>query len=296
MKKNNRLYFWGIIVLLILGIALCAGLVISRITLGGFLRGIPNESDREPAYVEYGVLHIGDKSVRVSQLCEQQDEQNNWIETFCVVSGVVYFVYTRDSNVYDWCLASIELETLTFRDHCRFVDAQELYRPNLYDEYDVRNGFFSDGQIILTDHVSVLVFDIERNEASMYNYDTFVFPERFAYGDCPEKNKLTLWINDSHDTFSFEEMAQKSDGIAKLYSIRDKEIWNNASAFASFLSRNRVQSVGDRIYTIEDIMDYWGMPYMVIFEYDREENKWCYISSCFVGADTYGKCYIIPEI
>ena len=281
-----------VIVYLFLFLGVFATIPVARVSLEHSLKGITNESDVIPAYVIYGDIHIGDETVQVSSIHRKQKNSAGFHEIFCVIDKEAYYVYTASTGA--WTIASIDLETKVIQDHYAFTEAQSTYQSEHYRDYSERMGFYYDGKIVLSDHLSVLEYDIATGATKQLAYDTYVFPKLPVYGECAD-NVLTLHFEDSTETFTLEDMASNSEGIARIYELKDKKKWNGYSYLAGFLTTNTTQVIGDRIYFMDGVMDYHGFPVAIILEYDCEQNTWLYVTRCFVGADIARYCYVIPS-
>ena len=295
MKKLKIFLF--IVAIIAVSLLFLAGLlciispILRDVVFNSTLKDIPNESDSVPAHVIYGEIHTESQKVNIAWLCKEQNKSMK--EIFCIAGDNVYFVYTSAGA---WVIASMNLETKAFTDHCQLSDAKETYQVDPYGDYSERNGFCYDKQIILSDFCSVLVYDIISGETSRHDYNTFVFPQKKAYGEALGEQTLKLYINESAYTFTLQEAAENSDGIAALYAMKDKKTWDKTSPLISFFGKNRIQVIDDEIYTIEAVLSYSGLPYAVILKYDTENNVWLYVSACFAGDNITRNCYVIPSI
>lgn len=294
-KSKIPIWFTAIIVTVLFVLVLILSVFFPRVKLDKWLETLANESDGIPAYVVFGVLHTETDEINISQKCREQNKNNSLQEIFCIAEGKAYFVYVDMTAAHTWTIASLDLKTMEFRDICQFLSAKGIYRDEHYGDYGKRNGFYYDGQIILSDFTSVLVYDIHRNVTSWYDYNTYAVPRRMIYGEVVKEQTLCLHINDYTRTFTLQEMAENSDGIARIYALKDKETWNGSSYLVSFLNNNRIQVIGDKIYTIEAVLNYSGEPYAVILEYNCESDSWLYVSKSFAGDTVHGNCYIIPS-
>lgn len=295
MKKlKTILFIMAIIVVSLLFLAVLLSIIspiLLDVVFNSTLNNIPNESDSVPAHVIYGEIHTESQKVNIAWLCKEQNKSMK--EIFCIAGDNVYFVYTSAGA---WVIASMNLETKAFTDHCQLSDAKETYQADPYGDYSERNGFCYDKQIILSDFCSVLVYDIISGETSRHDYNTFVFPQKKAYGEALGEQTLKLYINESAYTFTLQEAAENSDGIAALYAMKNKKTWDKKSPLISFFGQNRIQVIDAEIYTIEAIRTFSGLPYAVILRYDTEKNSWLYVSACFVGDNITRNCYVIPSI
>lgn len=268
---------------------------LSRAELERSLKSIANESDTIPAYVIYGRLHIGDEKLDVSSVLREETKTGNVEEIFCVTGDKAYFIYTTYTDAYDWKIASIDLKSSTIHDCCVFSDVAEIYISEHYGDYSERTGYYYDNQIVLSDSRSVFVYDIATEETHQYEYDQYAFPVQKVSGESIN-NTLNLHLADAIHTFTLEDMASKSDGIAKIYALKNKLDWQKCSYLSGFFSSNTIEVVGEKIYYIASVRNWQGEPYAIILEYDLDYNEWIYVTNCFVGSDIHRYCYIVPEI
>lgn len=273
-------------------LAVLLSIPLSRIALEHSLKDISNESNSTPAYVMYGNLHIENETLDISNIYQEQRGIRAVKEIFCISGDKAYFVHTCTGA---WTIASIDLRSKEIQDHCVFSDTREAYRSEHYGEYSERMGYYYDGQIVLSDFSSVFVYDMGTKETNRYEYDEYEFPQRTIYGECAD-DTLKLHIMDWEQIFTLEDMAAQSEGIAKIYALKDKKDWRKCSYLKGFLSYNTVEVIGGRIYFIGSVSNWQGEPYAIILEYERSRDTWMYVTKCFVGSDIQRCCYVIPVV
>lgn len=297
MKKLILIVLGTAITIIAIPVILALLLVVSSGISKAFqdyeLRDMPNETDTFPAYVDYGTLYTEKGKVNVAGICRDQHEDASVKEIFCVADGKAVFVYTQPKA---WILASVDLESKEYQELTRFENTATYYRRNIYGEYSERNGYFRDGEIVLSDGETVFSYDVSTGQTQTCAASGYTFPQRTIYGECTADKTLNLHIDDSVYSFTLDDLAAGSEGLAKIVALKDKKNWNKTSYLAGFMLFDTVRTDGERIYCVTAILDYLGSPHAVILEYDREQGVWQYVTKIFCGDDTYGNCYVIPTV
>lgn len=256
------------------------------------LNKLPSELDKIPAYVVYGKLYVGNEKINIAETCSKEIEDFSLNEIFCISENNVYFLHTEYvDGGRNWVIASVDLKTRVITTHYRFSNVQEIYRKNIYGTYSSRNGFYYNNQIVLNDFQSVFVYDIAEKKAMKYDYNSYVFPELFAYGEYLNDQSITLHIDRHSYTFDLQVMADKSPDIAYLLELESK----GKISMPLFFKDNHIQAVDGRLYAIESVLDVAKMPIMVILEYDQSREQWLYVTHAYVGDNVHNNCYVIPS-
>lgn len=218
-------------------------------------------------------------------------------EILCERDGKVYFVYCDPYEEKDcWTIGSIDLATSEFRICYKMTDPAESYEVQYWKNYKERNGYYFDRQIVLTDHKTVLTYDIDSQTVQTYAYRDYCFPECTVYGEYIDRETIQLNMGDSVRTYTLQEMAEKSGSISKIFALKEKKTWCGDSYLDSFFSGDSVQVVGDKVYTIGECLNYMGEAYAVIFEYNVEEDSWKYVTNYYTGENAHSQnFYIIPS-
>lgn len=276
------------LIILAVPLLLLALFFMPRVLFDLSLIELENESDSIPAHVVYGVLHTEKESVPVSTILGKQSKDYSLKEILCVAEQQAYFVYCDSTEDCIWRVASIDLETREIADLVQFKDVHDgNYRPNYTGQYADRCGYFHDGKIVLNDKNRVLIYDIRDGTGTITDYDTYAFPKYEVNGDDTEEQKFT---------FTLQEMADKSENFARIHVMGNKTTWDGtARSYESFGNRD-LYAVDGKIYTIESILNYGGEAHMFIFEYDKDNDRWLYVSKCFAGDMVSRECYIIPTV
>lgn len=288
MSGKLKKTFGIIFIILILTIALFRSI---KKSFENPLKDIPQESSEIPSYVAYGSLYSDYGKIYVDGICRKNGYYCK--EILCLRDGKVYFV---DSDSDYWVIGELDLVTSEFRTCCKMADPAESYEIQGRKKYKDRNGYYFDGQIVLTDHKTVVTYDIDSQIVQMYAYSDYCFPECVIYGEAVDRETIRLNMGDSVRTYTLQEMAEKSDSIAQILELKEKKIWAGDSYLYRFFSSGNVQFIGDKVYTIGGCLNYHGQAYAVIFEHDVEEDSWKYVTNCFTGDRvSYNNCYVIPS-
>ena len=308
MKTNIKYKSLGAASIVGLSIAGILMLSIPVLILGVILEGpkwifnssfkdIPSEADQIPAYVLWGDVITGDEKIQVSEICRKQNEYADVSEVFYIDNDKIYIVYNPDITASRrWIIASVDRETEELESLCEFTNPKERYicRDNM--DFSERNGYYYNSQIILHDHETVVVYDIETGESAQYDYDTYDFPTKTIFGDSIDRETVELNIEGTIRTFSLLEMAEKSPSIAQIYALGDSTTWSGTSRMAGFFLPNCIQVVGEEIYAIGGLLNYAGECHVVILEYDRQSDTWEYIFMDFISEGRSSRaCYIVPS-
>lgn len=259
------------------------------------LKNIPQESSEIPNYVVDDSLYSNYGEIYVGGIC--RDNGYYCEEIICVRDGKVYFVYSGSyQEKYYWMIGAIDLATSEFHTCYKMADPAESYEIQYWKNYKERNGYYFDGQIVLTDHKTVLTYDIDSQTVQTYAYRDYCFPECTVYGEYIDDETIRLNMGDSVRTYTLREMTEKSDSISKIFALKDKKTWCGQAYLYRFFAGSKVQFIDDKLYTIGDCLNYMGEGYAVILEYNVEEDSWQYVTNCYTGGIVYDDtCYVIPS-
>lgn len=267
-----------------------------RLEIETTLKNISKESDNIPCCVINGRLHMADKNINISQILRNQNEGYALKEIFCVTDGKVYFVYSiHSTTVRNWVIASINLETGRIEEHSQFTGPKEIYQRKFYAPYQERNGYYYDGQIVLSDSNTVLVYNLGNDKQEQYSYDIYSFPQQGIYGEIIDSQTVNLHIQEDLYSFNLHDMSETSKGVALIYSLRNKRTWNGTSYLPCFFSHSSIQVVANKVYAVCAFVDFSGSSYAVILEYDREQKRWLYVTHSFSGGNVHGNCYVVAH-
>lgn len=290
LKKTGRI----ILIVAILGIALFCFI---KKNYENPLKNIREESSELPNYVVYGVLYSDYGRIYVPSICEKKSKERYLDEIFCIKNGKAYLMYADYSEgARCWVLASVDLETSELQTCCELPNAAKIFDVNFSNDYMERDGYYLEGKIVLNDRQTVLEYDVESQNLETYDYYEYDFPKCTVYGEYIDNETVQLNLGNSIRRYTLEEMAEKSDSIAKIFALKNEKTWCGDSYLYRFFADDNVQFIGDKVYTIGNCFNYSGQAYTVILEYDVEEDSWKYVTNCYTGnpASPYN-CYVIPS-
>ena len=293
MKKKTIRTWVIIIIILLLVLILALAFIIPTTAFNHRLNDIPNESDHDPSYIGYGVLYTNNQKFDIFSMCRKQDKSLK--EVLCISGDDAYFVYGDSGN---WVIASINLQTKLWTDHYKFTHAENTYYTVQHDcAYSDRNGFYYDGQIYLNDFESVLIYNISGGQTSLSDFESVTFPKLPAvYSESLGEHSFKLHIGDDAYSFKLNDVAQDSNGISALNALKDKAIWDGkTSCLHNFFEGADIQVIGDRIYALEPVLNFYGETYAIILEYNVDTGMWLYIGAYYTSDIITQNCYIIPE-
>ena len=266
------------------------------LTLSNPLKNVPPETNVKPSVVVYGTIHTDGKTIEISQLCRKHDKNYILYDVFCVQNEKVYFMFAdRNKAARTWVIGSIDINTEAFYEHCRFSDAQEVYRHNHSSPYNNRNGYYIDGRIVLNDRVTVLSYDITSQHVYTYPYDDYDFPHTYIVGEATSTSEISIKTGTINKSFTLQEMAENSESIADIVELDQEKTWSGATYLQGFFSDNCVQRIDGHIYAVGSCLNYWGSSYAVILHYEPERGIWQYVSSVFADDTAHISCYLVPS-
>lgn len=244
------------------------------------LEDIQNESENISAYALYdNLMTYNGVEYNLHEILDF-DPYDHIDEVFVIKEENVYFVYTEKEKPRNWIIASVNLETEKFEKHCVFYDPQEAYLAEPGERYEERNGFYLNGQIVLSDGFNVLVYDIESDEQMEYAYEEYDFPERKIYGHGIQGGTV-ISVNEKTKVWTLEDIAENgSDVVRKIYELRNKARWSKNTLYVdTFGEDSWVQCIDGRPYLIGQCKNYQASAVAVVLEYDMERNEWLYVAS-----------------
>lgn len=258
---------------------------------------IPSEAEHIPAYVIWNGVHTGDDLFWIPDSPCQEKERSGMEEVFCIHEEKIYFIYDSYSDSVldvDWIIASIDPKTEQLEKLCEFEQPKEWYYVNQDVEFSERNGYYYEGQIVLNDHNTVVVYDIETGESARYDYDTYDFPNRTTYGNVIDEEILELNMEGAVLTFTLEEMAEKSPSLTAICALKDQP--RSGTREKVWFLPNCVQVIDGRIYAALGLTNYDAGTHAIVMEYNRERDAWEYVFTDHILEARDGEVfYMIPS-
>ena len=271
--------------------------ILRQISFSRMFQNVTSEVDHIPSAVSSGTLYTENAKIDISQICRKETKNGSFKEVFCIAGNKVYFSYTMSiPEGSQWVLARVDLNTLVMKNICSLSNAKKHYTVNRTMEYQERCGYYADGQIILNDSDTVLVYTIEPGTAKSYTYEEYHFPQIYVAGETIDANTVVLYIDENKQTFSLSEMAEGSKSIENIYELRNKKTWDGTPCISRFFGPNSIQTIGDKIYAMGGCLNFSGEAYAIVFEYNKDSESWQYAMSFFSGDTTSRECYLVEQM
>lgn len=271
--------------------------ILRKISLDRFFQSVTSEVDHVPSAVSYGTLYTENAKIDLSQICRKETKNGSFKEVFCIAGNKVYFSYTMSiPEGFQWFLARVDLNTLVMENIFSLSNAKKYYTVNRAMEYKERCGYYANGQIILNDSDTVLVYTIEPGTVKSYTYEEYNFPQIYVAGETIDANTVVLYIDDNKQTFSLSEMAEGSKSIEYICELRNKKTWDGTPCISGFFGPNSIQMTGDKIYAMGGCLNFSGEAYAIVFEYNRDSESWQFAMSFFSGDTTSRECYLVEQM
>lgn len=293
-KDKKHKLGWLILLISILVMSMivfiCVFSSCSSINFQKEIDSISPESNDIPYIASLGRLYNKDEIISIFNLCEKQNKDFESI--LCVYEDRIYFVYT-DKTSSSWHIASIDWKLTDFEDHCQLNHPNEIYnRYPIPGDFENFNGYYSDGKIILNDHITILEYSLKSQTSTQYNYEKYEFPEVQIQGLCIGDESIQIKSEHWIKTFTLNEICQKSIGLSTIYSLKDRMNWEGESYITNFFDERSVQYIDDHIYVLGKVRNYHGQVYAIVMQYDETNDSWEYVTSIFTEDNGY--CYIVP--
>lgn len=258
------------------------------------ITSISCESEKIPYVVACGRIYKGEKVISIFDLCEKQNK--SYQNTLCIFKNRAYFICLEsDQTNHYWSISSVDLNSLDIQTHFMFKNPAKAYsKYTSSEEYSERNSYYIDGKIVLNDFISVWEYDLNLSFSKEYSYDRYDFPIREIYGVTANDSAIKIHTPQWEKTFTFYDMSQESVGISTIYSFKDRKMLNNRPYITDFFNEKSVQYINEKIYAVGECKDRLGGAYAIILEYDRQQNKWKYVTGVYTW-DSATEAYIVPE-
>lgn len=257
------------------------------------IQSLPSEVDVQPnVYLYNATIYVGNTEFEIEEYDSRQ------CQVLRVIDDLAYYayIYRDESDRTVWGLASINLHTHEIKEYCELENSSnQSYNSTAWsaDKYEDRSWYYYNHSLVLNDKQTVLVYDLNTQQTQRYAYEDYEFPKRYVYSDSIDPLTLQLHIGDETKTFTLEQMAEQSKGIAAIYALKDQQTNNDGkSPLYRFFWGDCVQIMDDRIYAIGEFRsDSWGV-HAVIFEYTIETDTWSYVGQYFTK-DVFGREFFI---
>lgn len=252
------------------------------------LSRIPSEIRNAPTVCVNGTLHIENKQYEIATLCREQNY--TFREILCVLDGKAYIICSKPNT---WVALSYDLKSKKLCELFTYQDPGTYYKVKPSEKMKNKNGFYYNDHIVLTDGVTVMTYCITSQSIETTIYSDYSFPENTITGKTLTRESIEISINDNTKQFSFTQMAENSNSIGDIYTLKGEKYWDGPSRIPHFFNDSSVQVVGDCVYAIGSCMHYFGESYAIILQYDPSEDSWRYVANYFFGDIVDEECYIV---
>lgn len=256
------------------------------------------ESENTPMmYVHFNTIYMGDEVINLDSVL---DNENYIVEqVFCVDENKIYFCYRyRENANVNWCLATVETETLKvniiFKETFSFE--HNRYDVVVSKDYKERSGYFYDNKIIITDYSKLIEYNINTAVCSEYEYADYNHPcMDLSWKTSPNNGAISLYRQTDKWFINKEILSSKSDVAKKIIDKNAHNIWSGDNSLMYFF--DSVQIVNGEVYLICSVLGYFGSTYALVFCCDLAEQEYNYVGYCFTDDVINEKeFYIIPQI
>ena len=235
------------------------------------LVNIKSESDYMPIVSVSGIVYMDGKSHNLYECVKDYSEDYLLSRVLCVYNGRFYVdIHGDNQNRY---IASIGAEKMDLTIHSQLGDMD-------YGTFTEECVAYRDGIVTVTNGVNVLEYNILSDEFEFFPADEYVFEK--PSDDClvirKDSETIELKCNGQSHIFAFADIAQNSEGAAKLYHFKTKKTWSGESRFGGLYVSDSWSTVDGRIYAVVKCMSFDGTLFASVIEYSVIENKWVYVS------------------
>lgn len=295
MEKSKRLIIFVLIVIFIVSAPFVA-VSISRKIVDNHLNMIPCNSEQLPYYVLFGVLHMGENSYDVNEICSENYEGYFVTEILYADEDKCYFIAEKDieNNKYDWILAELSLNNLN--DTTVLADLKQVDMRYCFErgkEYKNRNGYLYNDKIVLNDFNRVIEYDLSTKKICNALYGEYLFPESEVIGRYIDSNTIELEVLNNRYRYDLSGISENNESLKEIYNMKDKKIWNGDNSLCEFFSEYSVSVVNDRVIVIGQCLNFSGEAYAIILEYAYVHNEWIHLGNVFTWDSVTNKFYVI---
>lgn len=256
---------------------------------------VHSETEHSPAVCIYGKLYTDNHQVDVGAICRRNGF--SLYEVLYVENENAYIVCSANASTQSnsWTIAHIDLSSSTFTPKYHFEDVQSSYIINSSKPHSERNGFYcGDGILVLSDLSNVHSYNVATNTATVQPYHDYSFPSRLVSGRFVSENSIEIRYNEKQQIFSLEDIAENSDAVSEIATLRNSTIWDGKTLkLSNFFNECSVKTVGDMLYAMGSFYNYWGESYAVLLVYDPALNCFHYIDHYLSGDWVSNECYVV---
>lgn len=286
-----------ILLIVIVGVFTVLSTILPKVPMENKLKNLSSELEEIPAVVVYENIYLNNVKTNLFSTLKTQNNDYKLLEVFAKIGADFYFAYQdSEPNSTQWRIASVNQNGENFSllcsiSFCNEPGADEYYQRNFNADFSVRNGFYYNGKIILTDHVKLIEYTISSQSYNQYSYDEYKFPLNDIKSRIIDNETIEFNVNNNIQTLILSEAAKSNDNINKIYLLKSKKTWDATPCLNHFF--DTVQIVENDIYIIGRILNYGGETYAIVLKYNIKTNSCHYANSYYVGDIIDDDCYVI---
>ena len=219
-------------------------------------------------------------------------------QVYCIKDDNVYFSYQyKIDDELHWCIAYkniIDEDVNVICDEVFEYQNKYTFNEDFSSDYALRNGYYFDDKIILTDFLKLIEYDTLTQNYKVFNYSDYKHPSTELEFEISKDNscvnisngvKSVLW---DYDTF--KQTNYVAEYVVNNYN---KKTIGNISTFNYFF--DEIQIINEEIYLICDVLDLGGSSYSLIFSVDVDSNEVEYLSYYYTD-DPAALLYVVPVV
>lgn len=296
------------LLIFIISIILFGCSFMSRKRINNKLDTLKIEVENVPAYVHYDTIYKNGKSLNLKQILKKEKGEGVYFEDiFVVKNNRIWFLYREikddKNNVQIWNLASVTMEGNDMTVHysnefcaSKLADKTYFYRDHRYKKeyFSMISGYYYNEKIVLTDHDKLVEYNMIDGVVTEYNEGDYIYPEVPLIIDIQENQKICFTVESETKMIDLETAANNSEALKKIKELEQEKDWDGC-CLLKYLFDN-VQVVGEDIFIVCRVLNYWGETHAVVFKYDFSSNTCKYVFNHFTNDVISSHLYIVPEI
>lgn len=274
-----------------------------KITHRRLLDAYESEVKVLPATVLYDCVFTESGQIDADAILKKSGIDDRIRRFLCIYNDRVYFTYmsAKDQNSDEadslrvWNIASAALNGGELTVHHTALLNPVLEYGIETGAYEERSSFFKNGVIVLNDKYTVIEYDIANDSVTEFEYKNYVFPTDDIEYDITDYHTVSFAVKSDvetiHKSLTLEQLTSSAGVIGEICRSTSQKNWSGESCLKYFFSF--VQYIDEEIYIVCEVMNYLGEIYVIVLEYDFNQNSCLYVDSYFIGDRPLGDFYLI---
>ncbi|MBQ4563440.1 MAG: hypothetical protein IJA58_03040 [Lachnospiraceae bacterium] len=277
--------------LIVIGCMLLGGIIVMgffgiRKAMDYRIEALQTETSESPAFVAYDTLYYRGNRIEFDQLTGKNTESVAFKEVVVIKDERIWFVcqgWKKDTEEERWHLASVAQDGSDFQTHycAEFGGAEDRW-------------FYNDGQIVLSDGIKLVEYDMESGTAEERTASDHAFPTELITAEIKDAETIVFANQGENKQFTVADGEKGSAVFRTMMTWRGKKTAVGDSYLVDLF--DNVQMVGEKIYIICRVLNWHGETYALIYEYDIETNTCKYAGSYFMGDVIGSHLYLVEEV